>query len=103
MAGRDPAPETPGLRARSTIDDLIDRADAFFGRWQLVLSVLSVAWFVLICADFAGFVDLPVVLPLSGWLAILPAALWNAVWWGFAYPRIETRRAERNSMEDAHG
>lgn len=83
------------------IDDLIDRADAFFGRWQLVLSVLSIAWFAASCAEYAGFVDLPVILPLSGWVAIVPASLWNAAWWGFAYPRIEARRAERGQGEGA--
>lgn len=81
------------------IDDLIDRADAFNARWHIVLAVLGAAWFALSCADYAGFVDLPVILPLSGWVGILPAVIWNGVWWGFAYPRIEARRAERGNRE----
>jgi hypothetical protein len=85
------------------IDDLIDRADAFSTRWKTVISALSVAWFVATCADYAGFIKLPIELPLSEWLGFLPVVLWNALWWGVAYPRVEARRAVRNSMEDAHG
>ena len=85
------------------IDALIDRADAFSTRWKTVISVLSAGWFAATCADYAGFIKLPVELPLSEWLGFVPVVLWNALWWGFAYPRIEARRAERNSMEDAYG
>ena len=85
------------------IDDLIDQADAISTRWKTVISVLSAAWFAATCADYAGFIKLPIELPLSEWLGFVPVVLWNALWWGFAYPRIEARRAERNSMEEAHG
>ncbi|MCM0001242.1 MAG: hypothetical protein NBV68_17865 [Erythrobacter sp.] len=85
------------------IDDLIDRADAISTRWQTVLSVVSTAWFAATCADYAGFLNLPKLGILSGWSAILVAALWNAVWWGFAYPRIEARRKERNTLENLNG
>ena len=87
----------------SGIDALIDRMDAVSARWHVVLAALSVAWFIASCADYAGFIDLPVILPLPGWLGILPAALWNAVWWGVAYPRIEARRAERKAHSAAIG
>lgn len=87
------------------IDDLIDRADALFGRWHVLLTVLSAAWFAATCAEYAGFIDLPIpaLVSLPGWAAVLPAAIWNAIWWGFAYPRIEARRAERTNMENSDG
>jgi hypothetical protein len=87
------------------IDDLVDRWDAFAERFRVPLAILSIAWFAASCAEYAGFVDLPipVLLPLSGWLAILPAAMWNAVWWGFAYPRIEARGKQRNILDNANG
>lgn len=87
------------------MDDLIDRWDAFADRFGVLLAALSIAWFAASCAEYAGFVDVPVpvLLPLPGWLAILPAALWNAIWWGFAYPRITARRAERMNMENFNG
>lgn len=85
------------------IDALIDRADAFSQRWNTVIAVLSATWFVATCADYAGFIDLPLELPLIGSLGIFPAILWNGLWWGFAYPRIEARRAERKSMEFSNG
>lgn len=101
MAGGTPASGTS--ESPSGIDVLIDRMDAVSARWNVVLAVVTVAWFIASCADYAGFIDLPVILPLSGWVGLLPAALWNAVWWSFAYPRIEARRAKRNSMENANG
>ncbi len=85
------------------IDDLIDRADAFSERWKTTVSVVSVAWFAATCADYAGFINLPVELPLTQWLGFVPVLLWNAIWWGFAYPRIEARRAERKNMENPNG
>ena len=83
------------------IDELIDRADAFSTRWKAVISAVSVAWFAATCADYAGFIKLPVELPLSEWLGFVPVVVWNALWWGFAYPRIEARRAERGTREGA--
>ena len=101
MADRAPAPDQSA--APSVIDTLIDRADALAARWNTALSVLSIAWFIASCADYAGFIAMPIELPLPGWLGILPAAVWNALWWGFAYPRIASRRAERTNMEDPNG
>jgi hypothetical protein len=87
------------------IDAAVDRWDAFAERYRVPLAVLSIAWFAASCAEYAGFIDLPIpaLLPLSGWLAILPAALWNGVWWGVAYPRIDARCKARNPVEEAHG
>ena len=85
------------------IDALIDRADAFSTRWKTVISVLGAAWFTATCADYAGFIKLPIELPLSQWLGFVPVVLWNALWWGFAYPRIEARRAERNKLDSPNG
>jgi len=87
------------------IDDLADRWDAFAERFRVPLAAFSVAWFALSCAEYAGFVDVPVpaLVPLPGWLAILPAAIWNALWWGFAYPRVEARRKQRNTLDNADG
>ncbi len=85
------------------IDDFFDRADAFSERWKTVISALSVAWFVATCADYAGFIKLPIELPLSEWLGFLPVVLWNALWWGLAYPRIAARREQRRAMETNNG
>ncbi len=93
--------ETSG--SASVIDSLIDRFDAVSSRWSVVLTVLGAAWFAATCADYAGFIRLPFELPLSEWVGFLPVLLWNALWWGFAYPRIEARRAERKNMEIPNG
>jgi hypothetical protein len=97
MADRTPAPD------RSLIDGWIDRADAVSARWNTVITVLSAAWFAASCADYAGFIDLPLELPLIGSLGVIPAIIWNVLWWGFAYPRITARRAERLNMENPDG
>jgi len=68
------------------IDALIDRADAFSERWNNVISVFSVAWFVATCADYAGFIKLPGEFPLSEWVGFVPVVLWNAGWWGLPIP-----------------
>lgn len=85
------------------IDELIDDLDAFTTRWHLVLSIISIAWFVATCAEYAGFIEIPDILPLTGWAAILPASAWNGLWWGFAYPRILARRKQRTELENANG
>jgi hypothetical protein len=85
------------------IDRLIDRLDAFATRWSLPLAVMSTAWFVASCAEYAGFVDMPALIPIDGWAQILPAAVWNFVWWGFVFPRVHGRRAHRASTDMANG
>ena len=85
------------------IDGFIDKADALFARWSSVLSILSIGSFIASCAAYAGFIAMPNLLPLPDWLGILPAVLWNALWWGFAYPRIEARRKQRAQLEHSDG
>ena len=85
------------------IDDLVESLDAFAARWHVLLSAISIGWFVATVADYAGFLEIPDLLPLSGWAAILPASVWNAFWWGFAYPYILARRKQRTELENANG
>jgi hypothetical protein len=77
------------------INALIDYGDAVAARWRVPLTILSAAFFVLSCASYAGFVRLPELSFLSGLPVVIAAAAWNAIWWGFLYPRAERRRAER--------
>ena len=77
------------------IDRLIDMADAVTGRLRIPLSVLSVVWFALTCADYAGFAGLPEFALIDGLTGLIASGLFNALWWGFLYPRAEQRRTDR--------
>jgi hypothetical protein len=73
------------------IDKLIDLAD----RFALVFAAIGAFWFALSCASYANFVRLPDLALLKGIPAIIASILYNAAYWGFLYPRVETRRKER--------
>ncbi|WP_066649128.1 MULTISPECIES: hypothetical protein [Sphingomonas] len=90
------------------IDRLVDFADGVADRLRVPLSVVSVGWFALTCADYAGFVRLPSFVLIDGMPGLIASGLFNALWWGFLYPRAEARRAERaaqssSTSSNAHG
>lgn len=84
----------PNSNARA-IDRLVDIADGLADRFRVPLSILSVGWFALTCADYAGFVRLPKFVLIDGMPGLIASGLFNALWWGFLYPRAEARRAAR--------
>lgn len=93
-------PHIPGGNARE-IDRLVDLADDLADRFRVPLSVLSVGWFALVCADYAGFVRLPKFVLIDGMPGLIASGLFNALWWGFLYPRAEARRAKRAAQADS--
>jgi len=90
------------------IGRLIDVADSVAERFRVPMSVVSIGWFALTCADYAGFVRLPSFVLIDGVPGLIASGLFNALWWGFLYPRAEARRAERaaqasSTSSNAHG
>lgn len=91
----------PDARPAGAVDRIVDAADGFLARFRVPLSVASVAIFVLTCADYAGFVRLPSITLIDGMPGLIASGVYNAVWWGFLYPRAEARRASRAPQPDA--
>lgn len=81
-------------------DRLIDRWDAFADRYSVPLAVFGFAWMALGWASHARFIELPVWPLLAGISAIIAGVVFNAVWWGFLYPRVQRRRKERELASD---
>ena len=94
-------PHIPGGNAPRAIDRLVDIADGLADRFRVPLSVLSVGWFALLCADYAGLVRLPKFVLIDGMPGLIASGLFNALWWGFLYPRAEKRRADRAAQADS--
>lgn len=78
---------------------MVDRIDTFVARWKVPLTVASAAWFVVSCAADAGFISLPFTDLANGLPAVVVAGGWNAMWWGWFYPRAEQRRYSRSAQE----
>ncbi len=80
------------------MDTLIDRVDAFAQRHRRILSIVGAIWFVLGCAAASGMVRLPDIPLLTDRAAFFLSGAYNAIWWGFLYPRAEQRRKERKAL-----
>ncbi|OYY67144.1 MAG: hypothetical protein B7Y49_00560 [Sphingomonas sp. 28-62-11] len=87
----------PAGSAPRGFNRVVDLADDVANRFRVPLSILSVGLFVLTCADYAGFLRLPNVVVIGGTPGLIVAVAFNAIWWGFLYPRAEKRRAERTT------
>lgn len=79
------------------LDGAVDWFDAFADRHKRALSIIGGAWFVVGCAIASGMVRVPDLGIVSNRTALLVATLYNAVWWGYFYPRAEKRRVERQA------
>lgn len=78
-------------------NELFDRLDEIAARHKKALSIVGGVWFVVGCAIASGMVRVPDLGIVSNRTALLIATLYNAVWWGYFYPRVEKRRVERLS------
>ena len=90
-------------REQVTMDRLLDLGLRLALRHQRALALIGALWFALGCAASAGFVDLPRIPFVTDRLGWLVAGMWNALWWGLAYPRIAARREQRRAMETNNG
>lgn len=77
---------------------LLARLERQAERHQKTLSLLAALWFVASTAEAAGFIDLPELPWFGGWFWLVIAAIWNALWWGFARPHLERRRLARRGV-----
>ena len=81
------------------IDSLTDRLDAFAARHERLFGIAGAAFLALSTAIYARFIELPRFDWLSERALMIASMVYNAIWWGFAYPRIEQRRKARAKDE----
>jgi hypothetical protein len=60
-----------------------------------LLTGVGAVSFALSCASYAGFIHLPKFQFLTGLPALIFSVVYNAVWWGFVYPRVDENRKRR--------
>jgi hypothetical protein len=84
---------------------LLDQFDQYCLRYRRSLSAVSLIWFVLTSANYAGFISLPRIPLLTGLFAMITSGLWNALWWGAIIPWAETHRKNqaKNELESDNG
>jgi hypothetical protein len=58
-------------------------------RLKPVITVMGWIGFALVTADYAGFIDLPVLIQIPLWLAIVTSILRWALWEGLIKPRVK--------------
>ena len=58
-------------------------------RLKPVITVMGWLGFALVTADYAGFIDLPVLVYIPLWLAIVTSILRWALWEGLIKPRFK--------------
>lgn len=72
----------------------LDTLVRFTARHTRAIEIVGGTWFVLSCAVYARFIDLPDIPLLTDELALYGSAVANAVWWGFVRPAFLKRQAE---------
>lgn len=63
-----------------------------------MLSIIGWACFILITADYAGFITLPTLVALPLWLGVILNLFRWAVWEGMIKPRINAHLEQRDNV-----
>lgn len=77
----------------------IDRIDAALAPHSRAVSIAAGLWFWLGIALYANFIRLPEIPFLSPKAIFWTGVVFNAVWWGWLHPAIESRRSARAGAE----
>ena len=80
---------------------IIDRIEARLAPHAKAVSIVAAVWFWLGIAIYARFIRLPEWPWLPEQLLFWTGVAFNAVWWGFLRPAIESRRTTRALAEPA--
>ena len=86
------------------MSNLLDKVLDFEERWGNWTTVVLGVWFWLGIAVYARFITLPDI-PLINEQAIFfwGSVAFNAIWWGFARPALQKRKAAREKIEPPKG
>lgn len=78
-------------------------------RLKPTITMMGWVGFALVSADYAGFIDLPVLVQIPLWLAIVTSLCRWALWEGLIKPRLAASRHEPDTAakplppaDDAH-
>lgn len=80
---------------------IIERIEARLAPHARAISILAMVWFRAGIALQARFIRLPELPFISERGVFWAAVVFNAVWWGWLQPAIESRRQARASAEQA--
>jgi hypothetical protein len=77
----------------------IIRIGLWIERHRRLVDIASWTVFAIVCARYAGFIKLPVILDIPAQAAALMAGLRYAVWDGILKPRVEARIAAASEAD----
>ena len=80
------------------IDQIIDRIDAFAGRYRKPLAIVGIIWLAISWASSAHLIVLPEIPLLTGKSGVFASSACAALWWAWLNPRISKRRSARDSV-----
>lgn len=69
--------------------------DRWLRRHRRIIGVLSVVWFALVCADYAGFIHLPRLVAVPASLAVIISFVRYGVWDAFVTPEVIAARKDQ--------
>jgi uncharacterized membrane protein len=78
----------------------LERIIATADRHSALFAVVGGIGLVLSSASYAGFIRLPRLEILSGIPAVIASVIYNGVWWGFVYPKVEEMRKNRKLQSE---
>ena len=77
----------------------IDRIEARLAPHVRAISIAAVIWFWAAIALQSGFVDVPPIPWLPERAVFWAGAVFNALWWAWLYPEIQSRKKARAEPE----
>lgn len=80
------------------MNTLLTKLIEFADRHARIINVLSIVWLVISIASWMPFLpipEIPYVTDRNFWVS---SAIWNTLWWGFAYPVIAKHRQKLNTL-----
>lgn len=81
-----------------SILDIAMRIDRQALRFRSALNVVSWACFAIITADYARFIDLPPLLTIPLWLAVLLNIFRWVIWEGMIKPQNQTMAEQKETL-----
>ena len=76
------------------IDAILTRIVLFAMRHERAVTIASTAWFVISCASWIPQIPIPEIPYLTDRNSWMVSGPWNAVWWGFVHPALDTKRKQ---------
>ena len=79
--------------------DLAVRVNRWLAAHKRLVAIVTWTCFAVVCADYAGFVELPAILLVPFWAGVVLNVLRWAVWEGHVKPIVLARADEADAAE----